>query len=414
MSKTLFVQFYTNYNNILVLCNGFADTYNLCKSHGDFYWVDQDAKNQDLPISEGTIFVSVLWSEQMNQVFKWALAYPNINFIMGGPGVLSRYSLEGDRPNNLEITMKSVEEYFGVPNFSEEWRFSLPDHLNADIVNHPIILTSYTLDTSCYHRQCTFCNYHFEQIRKRKNRNDFAGIKRFIEEYPDTRKLLRLNTPCVTPFHIDNFLPYLPVVKNIRYDTLMRCDDFINDSLEKMFRTWKNRPEFLWRLGVEFPTKRMLLRMNKKFTPESILRTVRLLTEEGFITTLNFMLGWPDLVEEDIDELDNFLSTLPRDIYSIAVHKVFAKNFTDVHEEWQNIGGWDKHYVGPFYKGYFPELSDKMMELNKRAGEILLNHFDETYDFTDGLIDKEPKIKTNNFNDHLNIVRPWKNPMEAL
>ena len=67
MKDTLFIQFYSKTKSgWFDLCNGFSDTYDLCKSKGDFFWMEHEADNdkwyeektyQDrpLPIKKGPV-----------------------------------------------------------------------------------------------------------------------------------------------------------------------------------------------------------------------------------------------------------------------------------------------------------------------------------------------------------------------
>ena len=70
MSDTLFIQFYgKTKSGWFDLCNGFSDTFDLCKSKGDFLWVEHEQdydkcyeedtyENIPLPIQKGTVYVS--------------------------------------------------------------------------------------------------------------------------------------------------------------------------------------------------------------------------------------------------------------------------------------------------------------------------------------------------------------------
>ena len=45
MRETLFRQFYGKTNsNWFDLCNGFSDTFDLCKSKGDFLWMEHEER----------------------------------------------------------------------------------------------------------------------------------------------------------------------------------------------------------------------------------------------------------------------------------------------------------------------------------------------------------------------------------
>ena len=387
MSDILFLQFYLNYRNSNSFCNGFSDTYDLCKSKGDFYWVEQETMNQiELPIKKGTIYVSAYFSDHMYQVYKWAKEYPDIKFVVGGPAILCRYKLEKEIfSKNIEISTKSVEEYFGVQNFSGDWKFDVPD----SIVNrYNTLWISYTLDTSCDWSRCIFCNYYFDEIRKRKIEqvSDFNGIRKFIDDYKDMKKFIRLNSPGITPYYINNFLNRLPV-DDISYDVLMRCGRLENKALDNTFNNWiGEKPNLKWRLGLEYPTERMLKYMYKGFTQKEILSTAEILSKNNIQIALMFMIGWPNLTENDVSELGKFLDKLPP-IQQVSIYRVFCKHETKLHDMYINEIE-RKSYVGPFYKGYFPKLNKEQLRLNYKSANLIYDKFSDTIftDFTQGIL----------------------------
>ena len=81
MSDTLFLQFYNDIKGIYFdLCNGFSDTYDLCKSKGDFFWTEHEVdnakwdqeetyKHRELPIKRGTVYISALYMNHLYQSF---------------------------------------------------------------------------------------------------------------------------------------------------------------------------------------------------------------------------------------------------------------------------------------------------------------------------------------------------------
>jgi len=382
MSDVLFIQFYLDFGKTISFCNGFSDTYDLCKSKGDFLWVRQETMGElELPIKKGTIYVSAYFSEHLYQVYKWSIKYPNIKFVVGGPAILSRYKIDkGYFLNNVEVSIKSVEEYFGVSNFSYDWKFDIP---NKIINPYKILWISYTLDTSCYWSKCIFCNYYFDEIRKRKyeETKNFIGIKNFIKEFDHKEKMIRLNTPGITPYYIKNFLNKLPS-KDVKYDLLMRCSKAENKDLKNVFDNWiGDKPKFKWRLGIEYPVERMLTYMKKGFTPTDILTTLNILYENNIEISVNFMIGWPNLTEKDVFELEKFLDKMPP-IQQVSLHRVFCKYQTKLHDVYINKIE-RKSYVGPFYKGYFPILKEKQFYLNRLSAKLIYDKFKSKTNFTD-------------------------------
>ncbi len=97
VKDTLFIQFYGRTGSgWFDLCNGFSDTWDLCSGKGEFLWIPLEL-NPDLwykeeayqpiplPIKKGTIHVSASYVNHLYQAYLWALAYPDIQVIVGGP-----------------------------------------------------------------------------------------------------------------------------------------------------------------------------------------------------------------------------------------------------------------------------------------------------------------------------------------
>jgi hypothetical protein len=133
MGDTLFVQFFNEIKETYFdLCNGFSDTYDLCKSKGDLYWTQHEADqtkwyldetytNRELPISSGTVYISAIYVNHLYQSYIWAREYPDIRFIVGGPVAAERrvdvkgwnpvyFLIDSDDvwPSNLVITGKFI------------------------------------------------------------------------------------------------------------------------------------------------------------------------------------------------------------------------------------------------------------------------------------------------------------------
>jgi len=90
MNDTLFVQFFGKTNSgWFDLCNGFSDTWDLCASKGDLFWVEQLGDTSrwydetayekiPLPIARGTVYISASYVNHLYQAYTWALCYPDI------------------------------------------------------------------------------------------------------------------------------------------------------------------------------------------------------------------------------------------------------------------------------------------------------------------------------------------------
>ncbi len=368
--NTLFIQFYSAYNKeVYAVYNGFSDTYDFCKNIGDFIWINENEMHTyKFPIKKGTIYVSAYFLKHLNQVVLWAKKNSNIKFIVGGPTIITDFNLDKyNFPLNIKLTTKSVEEYFGIPEFSQQWKLDI-NSIKHELKKYNTLLFSYTLDTSCYWKKCIFCNYHFVNNRKRQiieptlfESINFNGIKQ-----------VRLNSPGISGKQIKKLLPNLKYKKDITYDFLMRCNKSEYEALKIVLDSYIKIPNLKIRLGIEFPSNRMLQYINKGFTVNDILKTMKLIKSyENIKLYTTFMIGWPNLIEEDINNLKNFITKIPKIDY-VSLHKTFCAYNTKLYDMY--IKRKTKvSYEGQFLKGYYPDLTNEEIIINKRAKEIIKN-----------------------------------------
>lgn len=367
--NTIFLQFYCHYSTYTGLSNGFSETYEYCKNIGEFLWVDEeDIPTFQIPISSGTVYISALFLKHLRATLKWANENPNVNFVAGGPAVLTSFNISNDLiPSNLELTTKTVEQYFSISDFSLTWGIELDNIPNVNTIDK--ILFSYTLDTECYWKKCIFCDYILVENRKRPL-IDFSGV--YSLNFPN-KIHVRLNTPSLRLSYIDQFFDAVEYNDNIRYDFFMRCDRALYNRLDERLKSFDGPvPKIKFRLGIEFPTERMLSHMKKGFTVQDILNTISILSQyENIEILIMSIIGWKTLVEDDILELQNFINQIPEN--SIDTNIIFRACYflnTEWHETYN--GEIQQHiYDGNFYRGYFPLLSDEETRLNKIAGNMI-------------------------------------------
>ena len=366
---TLFVQFYsrTSYEPMCInLGNGFSDTYDLCKSKGDYYWVEYDYEKlvvEDLPINKGTVYVSTLFVNQVYIAILWAEKYPDINFVVGGPGVHSSY-LEKEAPSNFIMTEKSVEEWFNVPNFSGRWHLEIPEC----IPETDTIYFTYVLDNSCYWSRCNFCAYErSRKMTKGRIRKEFKFEFENIQH--SGKKMIRLCTDAITSDHI-KILDKLPLIDNLdSYKVFLRAGKKelkVMESLDNL--EWKEHVKF--NIGLEFPTNRMWKYMKKGYTEDTVIKLLKLL-KVNFV--IKFILGWDNLTKSDLENLENFMKQIPPSTKgcSVKTGKLFAIPKTFIHKTYKK--GKEKR-VGPFYLGFEPYLNSEQIKMNRIAHQIILEY----------------------------------------
>ena len=391
MSDTIFLQFYNQVkDNYFDLCNGFSDTYDLCAGKGDFLWYPHEPdsnkwytekiyQDRKLPIDTGTVYISAVYLNHLYQAFVWATQYPNIHFVVGGPAAAERSIDSGSwkpiyfklqegvsLPPNLKITGISVEDWFGVPNFSGKWKLDLPDRIPQ---NSPIYF-SYTLDNRCYWQKCIYCNIALhakEAFRKRENlANEFKEIT-----HPGT-KLVRLNTGSMTPQYIKELLPNLPCNNDLEYRMFMRPATPENKALTEALKNCNGKfPNITLGIGIEFPSDRMLTYVGKGFNQKEMLESLHICKEHGLRVNGNFILGWNNLIQSDIEELADFMEKVPVGaMATLQLRWLYAHPYTDIHDAYQG----EAIAMGPFYLGFRVRIPEKQLALNQKACDIV-EHF---------------------------------------
>ncbi|MBW2611221.1 MAG: hypothetical protein JRD49_01290 [Deltaproteobacteria bacterium] len=388
MKDTLFLQFYNQIKGAYYdLCNGYSDTYDLCRSKGDFFWTEHETDrtkwhddttytSRQLPIDKGTVYISAIYVNHLYQAYMWARAYPNIKFVVGGPVAAERMMTEGkwnpvyievDKnvtlPENLNITGKSVEDWFDVPNFSGKWKLDIPKTVPADSK----IYFSYTLDNRCYWKKCIYCNIALhanEVFRERKNIDcefgdvDHAGMK-----------IVRLNTGSITPKFLREALPALPNRADLDYRLFIRSGAMENRALEDALKQLDGEiPNLVLGFGMEFPSNRMLKYAGKGFNTDELLDFLNLSKAYGLKINANFMLGWNNLIEDDLKELETFMQRMPEDAVTTAqIRWLLAHPFAQVHDTYEGEPTW----IGPFYEGFRVAVDDQQKALNRQALDIV-------------------------------------------
>ncbi len=368
---TLFIQFYSKtslhgqgYTHGYDLQNGFSDTYDFCKNMGDFFWVYLDKNIEDvaytpLPINKGTVYISAAYFSHLYQSYLWAKEYPNIKFVVGGPVVSADLFYVDKLPKNMKLISTSVERYFRIPEFGHPWKIDIPER----IPNGSCVMFVYTLDTNCYWKKCVFCPYSKDLYRRKR--------KTFNYEFADVRfngsMLVRLGTEALSSDMIKSLS--LPPVNGGYRAFLRPC----KHELEAL-RSLDSFPIKWFSMGLEYPTKRMWKYMNKGYKRSDVLDTIHFLAERQIHITPSIILGWDNLTENDVDELERFMNDLPMlNNNTIAIHKLMVIPNTKLYK---THSGPDIKY-GPFVYGYYPTLNDKQIELNKQSKDIVEKYVKE-------------------------------------
>jgi hypothetical protein len=366
------------------LCNGFSDTYDFCKNIGDMIWIDQPVtKNKsysqdhangspeypiEFPISKGIAYVSALCFNHLYRCYLWAKRYPNVKFIVGGPAVSSKVlKISEDIPKNLILVTKTVEEYFGINNFSYPWKLSVPKEIPKDF---PVSF-SYTIEDGCYWGKCNFCHLsknNYSYCRRRKT---------FDFEFEDVdhqgEKVVRLTTEAFSPKMIKNIIPKLPQRKDILYRTFMRPSILELTALKNLEYDIQQR--IIFSFGIEYPTTRMWNYINKGCNKKDIINIFKYLIDKGLKISIGAIIGWNNLIKEDLHELEEFMRSMPDSSnILLTIRVLLAMVDTEIYETYEKKEDIKR---GPFCWGFHPELSEEQKNLNMKSKEIMLHYADQ-------------------------------------
>lgn len=405
--STLFVQFadrgYRGKIGTLILCNGFQHVYKECKQLGDFYWstyraTEEEMHLNELPISKGTVYVSAWYYDHLLQSYIWALKYPNIRFIVGGPAPRYGGFTSEKLPENMQMSTKLFEEEVLGQQFPcKSWDLELPYSL-MDGVDE--VQFSYNIDRRCYWGKCTFCEGYTKPWEKTLN-ND---VDKLVIPDSSARKVVRLNIPSVTPKFLKHGIPKLPRRDDVTYDFFIRASDEIVPVVAKVLEDCKKgigpKPEnFRWIIGVEWPSNRMLEYMNKGESKERIIELINLTEQYGVQIGLPFIVGWNNLTQQDVDEAKDFVSML-ENCTNIKTTVVFT---LEVHPSTPLYGLIDKNDLIPVERKVFNNgecrvrLSDEQTALNEEFRQFYLNSKLKSFMY-DGAVDSRDANGGNQFN----------------
>ena len=259
-----------------------------------------------------------------------------------------------------------MEDFFGVPNFSGTWKLAVPDLVPKD---SPIYL-SYTLDNRCYWSNCIYCNIALHAKELFRKRTDIRY--EFKELNHPGRKIVRINTASITPKNIREVLPNLPCRDDLEYRIFMRPARAENEALKTVLAHWQGDfPKVMFGIGMEFPSNRMLKYACKGFSTEEMLETLEISVMHGIRINVNFILGWNNLRESDIQELENFLKAMPEKcVTNIQIRWLLAHPHTKIHDTYKG----ESIKMGPFYLGFRVDVDDEQMALNQEAADIIMKY----------------------------------------
>jgi hypothetical protein len=379
MPDKLFVQF-SNIRNAkrhtsYTFSNGFSEAFSLCKNLGDFYWsdspqylesgiMDQEPNIPCPPLNKGNIYASCFNVVNTYIVYKWAIEKPNVNFLVGGPSVQNLRYDKKQIPKNLKFTTKTVEQYFKVPNFSQQWGLEIPE-----IPKEWEIMFSYVTENRCYNNKCIFCSHYKTDERTKHNpKYEFQGM------FPGRNKIIFITTPSASPKFLKEELQKMPSGNEYLYLIFIRPDQIIGNILENILIEWEKRgrqPNIRLMIGIDFLSNKMLQYIRKNHTIEDAIKVLKILEKYNVDTIISTIMGWPVLTEQDLINMNKYLQEEPvlrSTNFQWLMNELQAKVNSDIHNDPLYKG--TKQYIGPFYIGFTPELTKEKEDLNEEARQL--------------------------------------------
>jgi radical SAM superfamily enzyme YgiQ (UPF0313 family) len=187
----------------------------------------------------------------------------------------------------------------------------------------------------------------------------------------DGLKQVKVGSPAITPYFMEKVFPHLKYSDDLEYDFMIRCDRDVYTALKDNLNKFKGHiPNLKFRFGIEFPSDRMLQFMNKGTTVDGIIEA---LSVADNFDTVNFytlyMLNWPNLIQEDIESLKDYITRVSK-VDAVIVFKTFFKINTPLYDMYKHQVR--RHvYEGDFYRGYFVQLTEEQFEINAQAWELM-------------------------------------------
>jgi len=361
-SEVLFVQFWyvsRRYGGARAFHNGFSHVYNQCENIGDFYWVELPEGGQ-LPIKNGTVYVSVNTYSSLFCALSWSYEYPDVRFVVGGPLIVMDPNLKGlvtEKPlrNNIEFSSKTAEEKIFAQSFrNTSWNIDLPPGSDKCVV-------SFTNLTGCYWNKCIFCCYD-------KRGPHYSSVDN-LKLDSDREWMVWLTASSTTPEYMVN--EFHKLEPNVEYHVHLRADVYVLNVLEQVLARCKG--DLVFYIGTECPSNHVLQYMKKGTTVETNKKIIELIAKYGHKFRINVILGWDVLTENDVQEVKEFsqhIGSLPNGC--VRLHWLCYPN-RDLYHEGVLITSAES---GPYkFQEFFAKPNKKQMELNFKLKEIYEENF---------------------------------------
>jgi len=315
--KELFVEGYNNSldKDTIYLSNGFSTVYNLCenliqipvnanKKYVMDKWDPTIPKNILVEsikrYNTDKVYVSCIFEMEPVYVYLASLELPDVDFIVGGPAAYLFHAFVNPlllpQRKNFKIVIDNLRSIF--KNYDErEWGLKIPNNIsNSDI------LFSVSFNKPCFWGKCIFCS---SPIFLGDTVYTYSNIPNI-----DNKLTAYYTSPDMLPEDIKLLLPIINEKSNIYHTFYWRASGNKITELKSFFHEIKTPQRLCFRIGGEFLSDRMLMYMKKGITLEEYLKTLKYLLDSGCNVYLSIILGWDNLIDDDIRSFDKFIDKI--------------------------------------------------------------------------------------------------------
>lgn len=309
----------------------------------------------DIPNAD-EIYTTALGYATAAKVWEWAERSPEQKFIVGGP--LVRTTLLRPirpQPTNLIFHSGNAEELIGRKPDATTFKFVPPD------IQGTIVYT-YPFKTYCTWGRCRFCNgykkdpdrqWHLEPLYNAPSGKVIISCLCFKSH--DIGRLPELNFSDKT------------------YEIFVRATSAAKVALINIASKIPTN-KIILKVGVEFPSNRMLKYMRKELKVEHYVKFFNELHDWGYGLGASFITDWGILTLQDLEEATQFFKDTSK-----IWEKIRITNQSALIEN-SGIHMPDLPYeetpviIGPFLVGYHMKLNTEQTSLNEQWKRLLYNN----------------------------------------
>ncbi len=396
--KKLYIEFYNREigegktSNIL-LRNGFSAVYNLCE---DIVAIEMDWLYPEKTVNElkekcknyTDVYITSFWWREIFLIYLVSKDLPEVNFTVGGPSAIwmhteGRFS-ELPKLKNFVITGNTLDSVFNNFN-NKKWGLNIPniEYRDDEIVHFVIPKT-----IPCSWGRCKFCDGHSISNMPITNSFDTNFIEKLPDKIKNLKKAVMYSASSFTAEDIQFIVPIINRDPNILHYFFWRAERQEAEKLKYVMEKIKYPENLFFFVGVEFLGTRMLKYIDKGLTAEDYIYTLQTINQFGSNLALIIILGWNNLIYNDVDDIYNNFSKLDLRNSSMKTRVLTVTPMTEKH--------FSKDFIG-CEKVYFPI---ELPEIKDRP-----DIWKDSYSWKYKLIDEKQKMYNNAI---VNILKDMK------